>query len=97
VMWELERPVLLPHAEVRCRVGFRMPAWRERWTRYRGRRPKASDEGTRGRADRSWPAMENWSRSGVGRGWFCGDWRELEAADDCGPGLASAAEGLIGD
>jgi hypothetical protein len=41
--------------------------------------------------------MENWSRSGVGRGWFCGDWRELEAADDCGPGLASAAEGLIGD
>jgi len=74
-----------------------MPAGREQWTRYRGRRPKASDEGTRGSAARSWPAMEIWSRSGVGRGWFCGDWRELEAADDCGPGLASAAEGLIGD
>jgi hypothetical protein len=84
-------------ANGRNREGFRMPAWREQWTRYRGRRPKAADERTRGRAASSWPSMGIWSRSGVGRGRFCGDWRDLKAANDCGPELASAVEGLIGD
>jgi hypothetical protein len=36
------------------REGFRMPAQRERLTRYRGRRRKASDEGTRGKAVSAW-------------------------------------------
>jgi putative transposase len=39
------------------REGFRMPAGREQWTRYRGRRPKASEERTRGRAASSRPSM----------------------------------------
>jgi hypothetical protein len=33
--------------EVRSREKFWMPAGREQWTRYRGRRPKASEERTR--------------------------------------------------
>ena len=36
------------------REGFRMPARRERSTRYRGRRRKASDERTRGKAVNAW-------------------------------------------
>jgi hypothetical protein len=54
----------------RFRLGFRMPARREQSTRARteGRRPKASEERTRGTAASSWPAMGIWSRRGVGRG-----------------------------
>ena len=40
--------------KVRNREGFRMPAQRERSTRYRGRRRKASDERTRGKAVSAW-------------------------------------------
>jgi hypothetical protein len=39
-----------PQLSDRFRVGFRMPAGRGRLKRERGRRPKASDEGTRGKA-----------------------------------------------
>jgi len=56
-------------AKGRFREGFRMPAWRERSTR-RGRRPKASEEGTRGKLVSSWPAMGIWVGSGVAGGWF---------------------------
>jgi hypothetical protein len=38
----------------RYREGFRMPARRERSTRYRGRRRKASDERTRAKAVSAW-------------------------------------------
>jgi len=40
--------------KVRNREGFRMPARRERSTRYRGRRRKASDERTRRKAVSAW-------------------------------------------
>ena len=85
--------------EGRFWLGFRMAAQREQSSRHgpEGRRPKASEERTRGTAASSWPSMGNWSGSGVGGGWFCADWRELRAADDYGPGAASVAEGLIGD
>jgi hypothetical protein len=39
-----------PQLSDRLRVGFRMPAGRGRLKRERDRRPKASDEGTRGKA-----------------------------------------------
>jgi hypothetical protein len=42
------------HLNGRNREGFRMPARRERSTRYRGRRRKASDERTRGKAVNAW-------------------------------------------
>jgi len=73
-----------------------MPARREQstWVRAEGRRPKASEERTRGTAASSWPSMGNWSCGGVGSGWFCADWRGLKGADDCGLGVASASEGL---
>jgi len=86
------------HGSGRFRLGFRLPARREQSTRTRaeGRRPKASEEGTRGIAASSWPSMGNWSR-GVGSGWFCADWRELKGADDRRLGVASAAEGVTED
>ena len=46
-----------PTTEDRKRVGVRMPAGRGQWTRYKGRRPKASDERTRGTTASSWPSM----------------------------------------
>ena len=81
---------------VRFRLGFRMPAWYEQSTRRRSRRPKASEERTRGTAASSWQSMGIWWCRGVGRGWFWGDWRELKAADGSGLGLANMAERLIG-
>jgi hypothetical protein len=69
-------PIPCDRAKGRLRLGFRMPAQREQSTRARGegRRPKASEERTRGTARRSWPSMGNWSGSGVGWGWFCASW-----------------------
>jgi len=51
-----------------CRLGFRMPARREQSTQARAesRRPKASEERTRGTAASSRPAMGICSRRGVG-------------------------------
>jgi len=76
-----------------------MPARREQSIRARaeGRRRKATEKRTRGTAASSWPSMGNWSRCGVGAGWFCKEWWEQKARDDCGPGPASAAEGLVED
>src|ERR1700686_3409947 len=56
-----------------------MPAGRERLNRGRGRRPKASDERTRGKAVSSRRAMGIWGRSGCRRGGFCEDRRVLRA------------------
>src|ERR1700674_771424 len=82
------------------RVGFRMPAGRERLNRGRGRRPKASDERTRGKAVSAWRAMGIWRRngwSGCRRGGFCEDRRALRAVDYSGEFAAAALHGLIGD
>src|SRR5271154_2009874 len=79
------------------RVGFRMPAGRERSNRVRGRRRKASDERTRGKTVGAWRAMGIWRRSGCRRGWFCEDRRALRAADYSGELAAAALDGLIGD
>ena len=50
------RPRLIGRSltKIRKREGFRMPARRERSTQYRGRRRKASDERTRGKAVNAW-------------------------------------------
>ena len=81
----------------RFRVGFRMPAGRERLNRVRGRRPKASDERTRGKAVSAWRAMGIWRRSGCGGRWFSEDCRGLEAADDRELTAAVVLDGLIED
>jgi hypothetical protein len=81
----------------RNRVGFRMPAGRERLNRGRGRRPKASDERTRGKAVSARRAMGIWRRSGCRRGGFCEDRRALRAGDYSGEFAAAALDGLIGD
>ena len=53
------------------REGFRMPArWRERWPRNEGRRTKATEEGTRGKAERTWLSMGIWGGSEFGGRWF---------------------------
>src|SRR5690242_17916360 len=85
----------LVRADDRFREGFRTPAEHEWLTQCWGRRPKASEERTRGTAASSLPSMGIWSCRGVGRGWFWGDWRELKAADGSGLGLASIAERLL--
>jgi len=66
-------------------------------SRTEGRRPKASEEGTRGKAVSAWPTMGIWRLSGCSRGWFCGDRRELSAGDDSGVASAAVLDGLIGD
>src|ERR1044072_8432381 len=78
------KPVCIPSAELPSqllyRLGFRTPAWREhsRWWRVSaGRRPKASEERTRGTAASSWPAMGILLRGGAGRRSFCADWWEV--------------------
>jgi hypothetical protein len=75
-MCSRSHPVEPQAAGIRFRLGFRMPARREQSTRARadGRRPKASEKRTRGTAASSWPSMGNWSRRGVGAGWFCKEW-----------------------
>jgi len=60
----------------------------------RGRRPKASDERTRGKAASAWRAMGIWRRSGCCRGGFCEDRRAPRTADDSGELAAAALDGL---
>ena len=74
-----------------------MPAGRKGLNRGRGRRPKASDEGTRGKAASARRAMGIWRRSGYPRGGICEDRRALRATDDSGEFAAAALDGLIGD
>jgi hypothetical protein len=59
----------------------------------RGRRRKASDEGTRGKAASSWRAMGIWCGSGFGGGWSSQDRWIPTGAEDCGLG-AAALDGL---
>ena len=74
-----------------------MPAGCERSNRVRGRRPKASDERTRGKAASAGQAMGIWRWSGCCRGWLCDDRRAPRAADDNGELAAAALDGLIED
>ena len=59
-----------------------------------GRRPKASEEGTRGTAVSGWPSMGIWRGSGLGEGMVgakIGEGRR--AADGCGLAAAAAVDG----
>jgi hypothetical protein len=60
----------------------------------RGRRRKASDERTRGKAVSTWPSMGIWRRRGCSQRWFCEDRRELDAADDSWRAAAAVLDGL---
>ena len=74
-----------------------MPAQRERSTRRRGRRRKASEERTCGKAVSAWRSMGIWRGSGFGEGWFSQDRREMKAADDCALAAAAVLDGVIED
>ena len=74
-----------------------MPARRDLSARVSGRRPKASEEGTRGKAVSGWPSMGIWRGSGFGGRWCCQDRRELEAADDRALTAAAMLDGLMED
>ena len=62
-----------------------------------GRRRKASEEGTRGKAMIVWRSMGIWRGSGVGEGWFSRDRQEMKAADDCALAAAAVLDGVIED
>ena len=75
--------------------GFGCRPRRERRPRYEGRRTKATEERTRGKAVRTWLSMGIWRWSRFGGGWFSQNRRELEAADDRGLSAAATLGDLI--
>ena len=70
-----------------------MPARRGRLTRVGGRRRKASDERTRGKAVSAWRAMGIWRRSGFGEERRLRDRGDVKAANDWELPAAAALEG----
>jgi hypothetical protein len=63
----------------------------------RGRRRKASDERTRGKAVRTWRSMGIWRGSDFAGGWTSQDRRERKAAEDGGLDAVAVLDGVIED